>query len=93
MVYVYLAKPEKQVFKVQIKYEKLSWENSLACLNLQKKCRSFLKIPNLEKKILPVFSLMSGNLEPQASSVILNDKRKINLLPLPSLHLDLVSSG
>ena len=56
MVYVYLAKPEKQVFKVQIAYEKLSWENSLACLNLPKKWRSFPKIPKLEKKILPVFS-------------------------------------
>ena len=70
MFYVYLAKPQKQVSKVQIKYEKLSWENSLACLNLPKKWRSFPKIPKLEKKFLPVFSLMSGNLEPQASACL-----------------------
>ena len=75
MVYVYLAKPEKQVFKVQIKYKKLSWENSLACLNLQKNADLFLKFLTWRKKF-SVFFLMSGNLEPQASAVILNDKRK-----------------
>ena len=47
--YLYLAKPQKQVFKVQIKYEKLSWENSIACLNMPKNADLFLKSLTLRK--------------------------------------------